>query len=168
MIRAPILAAVLVFAAAGADAQTVQAGPLTLSNLAVRASLGTVPNSAAYLTIANAGDAPDRLMSIDCACARLASPHRSQTNHGVTSMVAAGPVVIPAHGKVTFVPGGLHIMLTSLNGPLTAGGVQEMTLHFEHAGAVKAVFRVRDVIAAGDDKAGDKAADMPGMPGMQR
>jgi copper(I)-binding protein len=155
------LAAGLLTLGGGVQAQTVRAGALTLSDLAVRASLGAVPASAAYLTIANAGEAPDRLMAIDCACARLASPHRSQTNHGVTSMVATGPIAIPAHGKVALEPGGLHIMLTGLTVPLTAGGTQEMTLHFEHAGAVKVGFPIKAVI---ETKADDKAmADMPGM-----
>jgi copper(I)-binding protein len=142
-----------------AEAHEVKAGALTLGDLAVRASLGAVPTSAAYLTIVNAGDTPDRLVSVECPCAQSASVHRTQTKAGVSSMDAAGPVVIPAHGQVSFAPGGLHIMLTGLKTPLKAGEMQRMTLHFEHAGAVGAGFHVRDVIGQ---------APMAGMPGMGR
>ncbi|MDB5458813.1 MAG: hypothetical protein JWO83_1559 [Caulobacteraceae bacterium] len=157
----PLLLAAFAAALAGsAKAHEVKAGPLTLGNLAVRASIGAVPTSAAYLTIDNAGAAPDRLLSVDCACAQSAMAHRTETKGGISSMDSAAAVVIPAHGKVTFQPGGLHIMLMGLKGPLKAGGMQEMTLHFEHAGAVKAGFHVRDVIAAADD-------GMAGMPRMK-
>ena len=140
-----VFAAVLA-ASGAARAHEVKAGDLTLSDLAVRASLGAVPTSAAYLTIANAGAAPDRLMSIDCACAKMAMVHESRITNGIASMDMVGAVVIPAHGKAVFSPAGLHIMLTGLTGPLKAGAMQPMVLHFERAGAVTAGFHVRDVI----------------------
>ena len=152
--RTVLLSAVAALALAGAagvaeaGAHEVKAGALTLGDLAVRASLGAVPTSAAYLTIDNAGDTPDRLLSVDCACAKSASVHRTETKAGVSSMDAAGAVVIPAHGKVVFKPEGLHIMLMGLTGPLKAGGMQHLTLRFENAGVVKAGFHVRDVIRA--------------------
>jgi copper(I)-binding protein len=159
MMRASLIACAAALALAGSvQAHEVKAGALTLADLAVRASLGAVPTSAAYLTIDNAGDRPDRLLSVDCACAKSASVHRTQTKAGISSMDAAGPIVIPAHGKVVFAPEGLHIMLMGLTAPLKAGGMQQMTLRFEHAGAVKAGFHVRDVIAPKDDM-----ANMPGM-----
>jgi copper(I)-binding protein len=147
MRRLLISAAVLALSGA-AQAHEVKSGDLTLSDLAVRASLGNLPTSAAYLTIANAGAASDRLLSIDCACAKMAMVHESRITNGVASMDMVGPVVIPAHGKAVFSPAGLHIMLTGLTGPLKAGAMQPMVLHFEHAGAVKAGFHVRDVIPA--------------------
>jgi copper(I)-binding protein len=137
--------AALVLAGA-AQAQEVKAGALTLSHLALRASLGAVPTSAAYLTIANAGKAPDRLLSVDCACAASAMMHRSQVVNGVASMDMLDSVTIPAGGSVAFKPDGLHIMLVGLKAPLKAGAVQEMTLRFEHAGAVKARFPIMAVI----------------------
>jgi copper(I)-binding protein len=155
-----LAAATVVLARAGAAAaHEVKAGALTLSNLQVRASIGTAPNSAAYLTIGNAGAADDRLVSVACACAVSAMVHRSQTKDGVTTMDMAGAVIVPAHGEVAFSPNGLHIMLTGLKAPLKAGGMQEMILKFQHAGTVKAGFHVRDVI--GTPQGGK--ADMPGM-----
>jgi copper(I)-binding protein len=158
MTRVALAAALLLAGALPAGAHEVKAGALTLGDLSVRASLGAVPTSAAYLSIRNSGAQPDRLLSVDCACAQSASVHLSQTKGGVTSMAPTGPITIPAHGAVTFQPNALHIMLMGLKAPLKAGEVQRMTLHFEHAGAVGAGFQVRAVISATDS--------MAAMPGM--
>jgi copper(I)-binding protein len=134
-------------ALAGAvQAHEVKAGALTLSHLAVRASLGTVPTTAAYLTITNSGKTADKLLSIDCGCASMVMMHESKTVNGVSSMDMVDAVTIPAGGSVSFKPEGLHIMLTGVKTPLKAGAMQTLTLRFAHAGAVKAAFHVRDVI----------------------
>jgi copper(I)-binding protein len=129
-----------------AQAHEVKKGALTLSDLQVRATVAGVPTSAAYLTISNAGKAPDKLVSITCACAASAMVHESRTRNGISSMTMLHELTIPAEGKVTFKPDGLHVMLVGLKGPLKAGGKQDMTLRFQKAGTVKADFHVRDVI----------------------
>lgn len=132
--------------AGGAQAHEVKIGALTLSDLQVRATVGGVPTTAAYLTIANAGKTPDRLLSIACACASAAMMHETRTRNGVSSMTMLSDLTIPAGGKVRFRPDSLHVMLVGLKRPLKAGAMQPMTLRFEKAGTVKAGFHVRDVI----------------------
>ena len=141
----PAALAALVLAG-GAEAHEVKIGALTLSDLQVRATVGGLPTSAAYLTIANAGQTPDKLVSIDCACASSAMMHETRTQNGISSMTMRSELTIPAGGKVEFKPDGLHVMLVGLKGPLKAGALQTMTLRFEKAGTVKAGFHVRDVI----------------------
>ena len=149
MRSASVLTAVAALILAGAaQAHEVKAGALTLSDLAVRATVGGVPTSAAYLTIANAGNTPDKLLSVNCACAAMAMMHRTTTQNGVSSMAMLDSVAIPAGGKAAFTPEGLHIMLTGLKRPLKAGATQTLTLRFEKAGTVKAGFPVREVIPA--------------------
>lgn len=144
-----IIAAVSILALAGAArAHEVKKGPLTLSDLQVRATVAGVPTTAAYLTISNAGKSADKLLSVDCACATSSMMHETQTRNGISSMTMLSEVPIPAGGKVQFKPDGLHVMLVGLKGPLKAGAMQPMTLRFEKAGTVKAGFHVRDVIAA--------------------
>ena len=139
----------LMLAVAGAvQAEAVKRGPLTLSGLELRATVAGVPTSAAYLTIANAGKTPDKLLSIDCACAASAMMHETRTQNGISSMSMLNEVTIPAGGKVQFKPEGLHVMLVGLKKPLKAGTAQPMTLRFEKAGTVKAAFRVMEVIPA--------------------
>ena len=147
-----LLIAAALATAGPALAQEVKAGPLTLGDLAVRASIGKLATSAAYLTITNAGKTPDKLLSVDCACAAMAMMHRSENKGGVSSMAMVDSVDIPAGGKAVFSPDGLHIMLTGLKAPLKAGGMQRMTLRFEKAGEVKASFHIRDVIPAAGKK----------------
>lgn len=133
---------------AGAASQPAKAGKLVISGPVVRASLGHTPTTAAYLTISNGGDAPDRLMSASCACADKIEAHVMQEMKGMMMMGDDGPVVIPAHGAVTFQPGGRHLMLTGLKQKLVDGGRQKITLVFERAGQVKVSFDVRDKIEA--------------------
>jgi copper(I)-binding protein len=148
MIAAAILALALAATAHPHEvlAHEVKQGALTLSNLQVRATVAGLPTSAAYLTIANSGKTADKLLSIDCACATSAMMHESRTQNGISSMTMLSEVAIPAGGKVTFRPDGLHVMLVGLKGPLKAGALQPMTLRFQKAGVVKAGFHVRDVI----------------------
>ena len=48
----------------------------------------------------------------------------------------ADGVEIPPGGEVGFEPGGLHVMLTGLRGPLEEGDHVEVELRFERAGTV--------------------------------
>jgi copper(I)-binding protein len=161
------LTALLAFAAPALARPThARPNPITVSGGEIRVSLGGSPNSAAYMTIANDGPRPDRLLSVACDCAAQAIPHLSEMKAGVMTMRATGPVVIPAHGRVVFAPGATHIMLTGLKRPLIAGNGQDMVMRFEHAGVVRAHFAITDHIGA---HAGGAMDDMPGMgamPGM--
>jgi copper(I)-binding protein len=146
-----LAATTLALAAAGAPAEPRPAGAITVSEPVLRASIGAAPNSAAYMVIANAGGAPDRLMSASCACAAKVEAHETHPMAGMPSMMmmsATGPVAIPAHGSVRFHPGGLHLMLTGLKTRLADGAEQKITLVFEHAGAITVDFRIRAQVAA--------------------
>ena len=144
--RTIVTAALSLVLAGAASAHEVKKGALTLSDLQVRATPAGLPTSAAYLTIANAGKAPDKLLSIDCACAASAMMHETRTRSGISSMTMVSGLTIPAGGKVEFKPDGLHVMLVGLKGPLKAGRTEVMTLSFRKAGQVKAPFRVVDMI----------------------
>ena len=153
--------AILILAAGLAVSTPAAARPgdITISDAEVRASLGGSTNTAAYLTISNKGGEPDRLLSVSCACAAEAEAHATGMKGPMMTMAPAGPVVVPAHGHVSFAPGGLHIMLTGLKAPLLDGSRQEMVLRFERAGPVRAHFQVRARIVGG-------AQGMGAMPGM--
>jgi copper(I)-binding protein len=144
--RTIIAATLSLTLASVASAHEVKAGLLTLSDLRVRAAPAGVPTAAAYLTITNAGKTADTLVGVECACAASAMMHETATVNGISSMSMKREVVIPAGGKAMFKPEGLHIMLVGLKGGLKDGALQEMTLHFQKAGVVKAGFHVRDVI----------------------
>ena len=54
----------------------------------------------------------------------------------VMTMVQQENVPVPGGGKVTFEPGGLHVMLVGLNSDLVVGDTIEFTLTFEKAGEI--------------------------------
>jgi copper(I)-binding protein len=153
--------AILALAALLVLATTALAKPsaIVVSNAEVRASLGGSTNTAAYMTITNTGPVPDRLLSVTCACAAQAEVHATGMRGQMMTMVPAGPVVVPAHGHVTFAPGGLHVMLTGVKAPLIDGGRQDIVLRFERAGEVRTGFQVHARIVT-------PTAPMPGMDGI--
>lgn len=53
---------------------------------------------------------------------------------GTMSMQPVDAVHVPAGGTVQFEPGGYHVMLMGLAGPLVADTTFDLTLTFEHAG----------------------------------
>lgn len=121
----------------------------------IRASLGNVPTSAAYLTIRNRGGTADRLVGASCACAASVSVHQTMTMaNGVARMSHDPAVSIPASGAVSFAPGGRHLMLIGLKAPIRAGSRVAMTLRFEKAGAVPVTFIATDTPMAGMDHGG--------------
>ena len=134
------LAAVFAVTAGPAAAHEVRAGDITVSHPIVRASIGKVTSTAGYMTLLNKGKAPDRLLSAACACAAKVEAHAMRTDGGRMVMRPAGAVTVAPGGVVEFKPGGLHLMFTGLKRPLEAGTTVPVTLTFERAGPVKAVF----------------------------
>jgi hypothetical protein len=155
------------FAAALAAALAVPAlaaaGPISVSDAQVRASLGGSANSAAYMTIRNAGGAPDQLLGVDCACAAKTELHLTRMAGGMAMMAPSGPITVPAHGDVAFSPGGYHVMLTGLKAPLVNGRSQPMTLRFAHAGEMRVSFAIRTQIRGPGAPAPSGMAGMKGM-----
>jgi copper(I)-binding protein len=143
------LALALAAASADADPHQVRKGDITISSRVVRASIPGSPNSAAYMVVANSGATPDALLAARCACAASADIHKTEDMHGMSTMVSAAPVIIPAHGQVVFQPGGYHVMLTGLKEPLRDGGQQAITLVFRRAGAISVSFRISARIELG-------------------
>ena len=121
---------------------------LTVAQPEVRASLGNAPTAAAYLTVRNAGGAPDRLVGAECDCAAMVMAHNTIVDDGVARMAHEPAVTIPAGGVVAFQPGGLHLMMTGLKAPIRAGTQVTITLRFEESGPMPVVFTAVDTPSA--------------------
>lgn len=108
----------------------------------VRASIGQVPTTAAYMTLENRGD-DDRLLSVSTSVAASAQIHDSAENNGMMQMRPVESLPI-AHGKsIELKPGGKHIMVMGLTVPLKAGDRIPLMLRFENAGEVAVQAEVR-------------------------
>jgi len=139
-----VLAGVLIHAAARAD--EVRAGDLVITQAWMRATPRGAKVGGGYLTIANKGTMPDRLISASADFADKAQLHEMSTKDGVMTMrpVDEGLAIDP--GKtVTLAPGGYHLMLLGLKKPLREGDKVAITLEFERAGVVGIAFNVEGV-----------------------
>lgn len=93
--------------------------------------------------IDNGTAADDELVSVSSPVAGSADVHRSEVDdRGVASMEAVDGLAIPARSKVTFEPGGLHVMLKELGEPLEVGQTFDVELTFAEAGTRTVEVRV--------------------------
>ena len=142
--------AMLVFAGldAGATSDAPSGSPsdsqLSFSPMQMRATAPGMPSSAAYVSIANHGDAADRLIAAKTVVARRVEIHSMEMDNGVMRMRAVdGGLPIAAGDSVHLAPGGLHIMLMGLTTQLAADSQHETTLVFEKAGEITVTATVK-------------------------
>jgi copper(I)-binding protein len=94
-------------------------------------------NGAAYMTLMNKGNGPDKLLSISTPAARKAELHNHTMEGGMMKMRPVGTLAITPGDAAVLQPGGLHVMLLGLTEPLVDGNAFPLTLHFEHAGSIE-------------------------------
>ncbi len=129
---------------AGATNDSHSHARLSFSPMQIRATAPGMPSSAAYVSIANHGDAADRLIAAKTVVARRVEIHSMEMDNGVMRMRAVdGGLPIAAGEAVHLAPGGLHIMLMGLTTQLAADSQHEITLVFEKAGEITVTATVK-------------------------
>jgi periplasmic copper chaperone A len=159
-VRFLIIAAIFLIAlqSFSARADDVKAGDLLISQPWSRATPAGAKVASGYLTIANRGTTPDRLLGASSNAAAKVDVHEMASNGGVMTMRALDDGLALAPGAtVTLAPGGYHLMLTDIKNPLKQGGSVAVTLKFEKAGDVVVTFNVMSVGAKGPDSAAKPA-----------
>lgn len=134
--------------AALADHHEAKAGDIAVSQPWARATAPGAPAGAAYLTVTNSGNQPDRLVGASTPAAKVAELHTHIHDNGVMRMRPVEAIDIPAGGTVALKPGGLHVMMMGLNAPLAQGSTVEVTLTFEKAGKLTVPVAVQSAGAA--------------------
>lgn len=86
-----------------------------------RATPGPVKNGAVYLTIKNGTMTDHRVVSVETTRAKKAELHTHIMENDIARMRRVDHVAVPKHGEAKFQPGGNHIMLMGLHGPLKVG-----------------------------------------------
>jgi copper(I)-binding protein len=153
--------AVACFSALPARAQEVKAGDLVISQAWSRATPGGAKIGGGYLTIANKGSAPDRLVGGSAEIADRVQIHEMAVKDGVMTMRPLEKGVTIEPGKtVKLAPGGYHLMLFDLKSPLKQGESLPITLEFEKAGKVKLSLEVQGVGAQGPGAAANSDGQM--------
>ncbi len=160
-LRAAALAAILVALCAPVRAEEVKAGDLVITQAWSRATPGGAKIGGGYLTIENKGAAPDRLIGGSTEVAGKVEVHEMTMNDGVMTMRALDQGLTIEPGKtVKLAPGGYHLMMFDLKGPLKQGEKLPVTLEFEKAGKVNVSFDIQGIGAQAP------AAKQDGMGGM--
>ncbi len=155
--RRLLFAAVLGLAVAGqAAAHDYSAGDLRIDHPWTRPTAAGAPTAAGYMEITNTGKTADRLVSVSSAHAPRVEIHQSSMEGGVMRMKALPQgVEIPAGGKVSLAPGGLHIMFFGPKVAVATGDRVPLTLTCAKAGKVA-------VELSAESRPAAKPAAMPG------
>ena len=123
------------FAAVLVMGHSALASEIMFGPLQFRATVESMPSSAAYVSITNHGKTADRLVGVTSNLARKTELHKMEMHNGVMKMrQVEGGIDLLAGGTIHLAPGGFHVMLIGLNAPLTADSIFEITLVFQNAG----------------------------------
>ena len=130
------LAFVIAIAVLGACSTAVapSAGSMRAEDAWARPSMGMDRAGAAYLVIVNDTGTADALVGATSPAAETVELHETAADaSGQMAMRPIDKIDLPAGGRVTLQPGGMHIMLIGLTGDLVAGQQIDLTLDFATA-----------------------------------
>src|SRR5258708_11763912 len=97
------------------------------------------------MTLINSGSSGDRLLAATTPVAEKIQFHSVSEENGVSRMREMHDVAVAPGAKVTFSPGGMHVMLVGLKQPLKEGQTFPLALKFEKAGDVNVTVSVAQV-----------------------
>ncbi len=133
-------------------------GDIAVSAPWARATPGASKVGAAYLTIVNRGNMPDRLIAADASVAERVELHNTMTENGMMQMRPLESVALPPGQTVTLAPGGMHMMLVNLSEPLVQDRAFTLRLSFERAGTFAVTVRIAGIGATAPAEAGQGAS----------
>ena len=88
------------------------------------------------MTLINNGTANDRLVSVSTPVAGVAQLHTTTTENGVMGMRPLAALDVKPGAPTVLKPGGYHVMLMDLKGPLVVGQSFAVSVTFEKAGRI--------------------------------
>lgn len=138
--------ALIAFAALGIGAVPAfgASNGLSIKNGWMRTIIPSRP-AAGYFTLSNETDKQRVLVGAQSPACGTLMLHQSQNKSGMEHMAMVKSIVVPAHGKVTFAPGGYHLMCMSPTKAMVKGHSVPVTLRFADKTSLTADFPVRGV-----------------------
>ena len=126
-------------------------GSLKIGNPWARATPPTAPSGGGFLTVTNTGTAADRLVSATSPAAGQVQIHEMKMDGTIMRMrELENGLEIPPGATVALAPGGLHLMMMGLKGPLKEATRVPVTLVFEKAGKIDVELSVMALGASPD------------------
>ena len=143
-----LIVAVLLACSAAAFAATPASPDVQVEHAWIRWLPARLP-AAGYAVIRNLGDGSVRLTGASSPDYGMVMLHHSRLAHGDSTMEMVDHLDIPAHGSVTFAPGGYHLMLSQPTRRIEPGDHVKVTLEFAGGEKLQADFSVRPANASG-------------------
>jgi copper(I)-binding protein len=137
----PFAAGLVLLAGGAAPSLAAEAG-MTLSDAWVRSVIPSRP-AAGYFKLRNGTDKDRKIVSASSPDCGMLMLHLSEHNGG-EHMAMVDSVDVPAHGAVSFAPGGYHLMCVQPADRVKPGNRVQMTLTFDDGGTLSADFVVRN------------------------
>ena len=156
MKRLMMLTALLLLLPLTAQAET------TVEGAWVRLPPPVADTAAAYMKIENHGDHDIEITGIETDVATSPEFHSMEMHDGMMNMKKMDKVIVPAHGEISFGPGGNHLMLIGLTRALKAGEHLMLTLKTSGGESIMVHAEVKDMRGSqkhGDDHSGHMKKD---------
>lgn len=145
--------------AATTDSAT-SADTLAMTDAWVKASESGM--TGAFGLLENSGPDDITVVSAETSAASMIELHETVANDAGDMVMQENPdgFVVPAGGSIELVPGGRHIMLMGLTGPLAAGDAAAFTLDLADGSSLDFSAPVKDYTGADETYEGDTEMDM--------
>jgi periplasmic copper chaperone A len=118
------------------------AASLNITDAWFRALPGTLP-AGGYFNVHNTGKNDLAILGAQSEGCSTVMVHKSSNAGGMSRMEHVDKVDVPAGGKVSFAPGGLHLMCMRPTSLMKIGGKVPVVLHLSDGTRVAATFAVR-------------------------
>lgn len=141
MIARPVLGLALVLFTAAAVADDA----LTVTDPYARAVPPGQPNSAVFMTLTNPGAGERAVVAAASPAAEVVELHTHVMADGMMQMRRIERIPVPAGGSTVLEPGGLHVMLIGLTGPLAVGAEVPVTLTLDDGAELAVTAPVRAI-----------------------
>lgn len=133
-------------------AQEYKAGSIQITRPWAPPTPPNLRTGVVYMLVANEGKEIERLLSAASPVAERVEMHINEFEGNIARMRQIPAVEIAPGQQVTFRPGGLHVMLLGLRGPLRRGEPFPLSLTFEKTGTVE----IRVAVELSDSTGGDQ------------
>lgn len=121
-----------------------QAAPAAVAVSAcwIRALPENLP-SGGYFKMTNSSGREVALTGVQTDAFGMAMLHQTREKNGMSTMVMVKQVPVPAHGVVSFAPGGYHVMLEKPKKPLTPGMSLPVTFLFSNGQKITSTCEIK-------------------------
>lgn len=97
----------------------------------VRLAPPNAPATGAFMVIRNIGAKDLKVIKADNPLSKITELHTHLNDGGVMKMRPVSAIEIKAKGEAVLKPGGLHVMMIDLKGPMKEGDSVPITLSFD-------------------------------------